>query len=280
MNPKTRHLLDRRALPFLLTVEGATDAGADAGGAGAAPAEPAADAAPAVDATDSDAAAAEPGADGATPKDGDAEDTDEADLLADAKADKPKDGDEAKPEGEKKEGEDGDAAEPEPFNLTAPEGFETIDADALAAASPILRELGVTDDAQAQEVVGKFAPIVQGMVERALTASQESLVTAIAERNAAWAEEARNDPEIGGNPDRFAENMTHAARFRDAMGTEALRKFFKESGVGNHPEMVRMFVKAGKLIGEGTIHRSDTTAPVRPKTFAEKAYGPEFQPKG
>ena len=61
-----------------------------------------------------------------------------------------------KPEGEAaKEGEpaadgEGDKAEgdePQPYaDLTPPEGFEALDADALAAATPLMRKFGVADD--------------------------------------------------------------------------------------------------------------------------------------
>lgn len=198
---------------------------------------------------------------GDAPKEGETEgDADEASLLGKA-------ADDAKPE------------PVEAFTLTPPEGFEAIDTDALEAATPILKELGVTTNEQAQEVIGKMAPIVQGMVERAVAGHEKALADFRVETHAAWAKECLTDEALGGgSEDRLNEHLAHAARFRDSFGSPELTAFLNASGVGNHPELVKLFAKAGSELGEGSFHRSDKSAQPKLEPW-QKAYDPAFQPK-
>jgi len=163
-------------------------------------------------------------------------------------------------------------------SLAPPEGFEALDQAALKDAAPILAALGVDTTEKAQDTINKFAPVIAGMVERATAARQAEFTQQIVETRGRWADEARADPELGGTQDKFAENMTHAARFRDEFGTPELTAVLDETGLGNHPEFIRLFVRGGRAIGEGTFHRS-TTAAVEKKTPGQRAYDPAFSPK-
>jgi hypothetical protein len=64
-----------------------------------------------------------------------------------------------------------------------------------------------------------------------------------------WLEAVRSDAEIGGP--RLAENLGFAAEAIRRLGSPALRDILNESGLGNHPEVVRFFVRAGMALGEG-----------------------------
>lgn len=184
----------------------------------------------------------------------------------------------AKPEGEEPTEE---PAKPDEtaFNVTAPEGFEKLDAEALAASTPLLRELGVTDDAKAQEVINKFAPVVQSMVERAVTGYGEQIAADIAATRAQWAKDAANDPEIGGTPEKFAATQADVARARDVFATPELIKVWDETGIGNHPEFLRMLAKVGRSVGEGAVHTATEGGAKAPRTAEQVMYGDEFQPK-
>lgn len=64
-----------------------------------------------------------------------------------------------------------------------------------------------------------------------------------------WIEAVRRDPEIGGH--RLQENLSYAAETIRRLGTPGLQAALNESGLGNHPEIVRFFVRVGQAIGEG-----------------------------
>lgn len=228
----------------------------------------------------------------AVDKSGSAADALNADKEAPPEGDKPKaeegkPGDDGKPAKDKAEGEkdeSGEAEQPKDNSgdrlnvaeLKAPEGFEALDADAVAKAEPVLRELGL-DTAQAQKVMDLAAVTLRPLVEQALGQEQERFGTLIAETRAGWAKEAKADKEIGGA--NFAQNTALAAKARDQFGTPELKKMFDETGIGNHPELVRFFTRVGKAISEDSFHASNTETPEKPKSDAEVFYGEEYQPK-
>ena len=63
-----------------------------------------------------------------------------------------------------------------------------------------------------------------------------------------WAETAIGEKEFGG--ERLAENLAVAKKALDTFGTPELRTLLNETGLGNHPELIRAFYKAGKAISE------------------------------
>jgi len=67
----------------------------------------------------------------------------------------------------------------------------------------------------------------------------------------AWVEEVKSDTDIGG--DNFQANTELAKRVVSRFGTEAFAKTLNETGLGNHPELVRTFVKIGKAMSEDQL---------------------------
>jgi len=65
-----------------------------------------------------------------------------------------------------------------------------------------------------------------------------------------WLEEVKKDPEIGG--DKFDVTVSKAKRVIDKFGSDKLKAALNESGLGNHPEVVRLFAKIGDLDKEDT----------------------------
>src|SRR5690606_37545583 len=86
-------------------------------------------------------------------------------ILGDAGAEKPvdapaADADADKAEGDGSEGAEGEGEEVTPYTeLAPPEGFEALDTEALAAATPLMRAFGVPDD-KAQDFINQAAPII------------------------------------------------------------------------------------------------------------------------
>ncbi len=163
---------------------------------------------------------------------------------------------------------------PEVYDLKAPEGME-FDTAAFEAAEPVLRELGLSNDA-AQKLVSTYAEkIMPQLAERANAA----ITQRAADQRREWADAFAADAEFGGaNKDR---TVADAARAFDHYGLkkgEGLRQLLDESGLGNHPDLIRFVARVGRDLDEGTFERGDAVS--APKSPEQKLYGTEFQPKG
>jgi hypothetical protein len=213
------------------------------------------------------------GADGAAADDAAAQDvsndggSDEGTVLGgDAE------GSESEAEGSK-EGEgdsEADAPEgpPEAYELTPPEGM-TLDAETLAEADPVFRELGLNND-QANQLVPLAAKFGERIAAQAAEATNQTILNEVTAQRKAWVTEAKADPEIGGA--NWDASVDLSAKALDALGMpkgSPFRTFLSESGLGNHPEMIRAFSKVGALVSEdGDFVRGDSGAAVKPNRLA------------
>lgn len=153
--------------------------------------------------------------------------------AADASADGEQKPTEAKSEADKP------AGAPEKYEFKAPEGVQ-LDAELMGEFEGIARELDLPQD-KAQLVVDKLAPKV---AER-MVAQQAQVVQ---QARTEWADSARADKEFGG--DQLPANLAMAHKAMTTFGTPELRTLLDESGLGNHPEVIRAFYRAGKAISE------------------------------
>lgn len=193
------------------------------GGAAPAPSEPSAPAAdapaPAADPAKPEGDKPQPGTEGDNPQENKPADGDKP-------ADKPDDK-EKKPEGA-----------PEKYEFTAGEGVE-LDSDALKDFEPVARDLNLTNE-QAQKLVDAYPKILAGVQQRQAEAWQK--------QTEGWAETVKADKEIGG--DKLTANLSAAQRALDQFGTPELKEYLNVTGLGNHPDLVKTFVKIGKAMSE------------------------------
>jgi len=137
---------------------------------------------------------------------------------------------------------------PEKYTFTAPEGSD-FDPDVLESFSGAAKEAGITQDA-AQKLIEKMAP--------ALVARQVDQVQAIQKE---WRDASSSDKEFGG--EKLAENLGVARKALDMLDplpngagangvpkSTPLRVMLEETGLGNHPEVIRILFRAGKAISE------------------------------
>lgn len=124
---------------------------------------------------------------------------------------------------------------PETYEFKAAEGQE-FDPKVLAAYSEVAKELNLSQD-DAQKVIDKIAPELAAKQERVL-----------AEARTQWGEQVKADTEIGGA--NVAENIALANKAFNDFGTPELRKLLDETGIGDHPEMIRWAHRVGKAISE------------------------------
>lgn len=123
---------------------------------------------------------------------------------------------------------------PDDYALTMPDGVE-LDSVAADEFKAIAKELKL-DQASAQKVADIGAKMAQRQAE-----SHTKLVET-------WVEQVKADKEFGG--DKLQENLAVAKKALDTFGTPELRDVLNSTGLGNHPEVIRAFYKAGKAISE------------------------------
>ena len=132
---------------------------------------------------------------------------------------------------------DGKAPEAyEKFSL--PEGYE-YDEKLAGDFGGVAKELGLSQD-KAQKLVDHYVQLTQKAIqvhnERSAQISEE------------WKTSAETDNEYGGA--KFAENIAVAKKALESFGTPELTKHLNESGLGNHPEIIRFCWKVGKLLSD------------------------------
>lgn len=145
----------------------------------------------------------------------------------------------AKPEGD--EGKEPQGA-PESYEFQAPEGV-TLDEGVIGAFSDVAKELDMPQ-AQAQLVLDKMLPAMQARHAEKLGSFYED----IGGLPDTWAASSTSDKEFGG--EKLQENLAVAKKARDAFGTAELSTLLNKTGLGNHPEIIRFFFRAGQAISE------------------------------
>lgn len=146
---------------------------------------------------------------------------------------------------------------PETYDLTLPEGM-ALDADLLGEATPVFKEIGLTNEA-----ANKLMPFAAKLLEKSRTSFETQMAEAGAAQRKTWLDEAKAAEDIGGA--KWDATIGVAAKGLDAMGFKAgtpFRALLNDSGLGNHPDMIRAFAKLGELAGEeGDFARADAGAP-------------------
>ncbi|MBS8185774.1 peptidase [Klebsiella pneumoniae] len=130
---------------------------------------------------------------------------------------------------------------PDKYEFQAGEGVE-LDAEALKDFEPVARELNLTNE-QAQKLVDAYPKILAGVQQRQADAWQA--------QTEEWAATVKADKEIGG--DKLTANLGVAQRALDTFGTPELKEYLNGTGLGNHPELVKAFVKVGKAMSEDGV---------------------------
>jgi len=147
-----------------------------------------------------------------------------------------------------------------------------IDKAALDAVTPVAKELGLSN-----EGFSKLANVYATQVLPQVTETVvDNLQKDIAAQHATWASEAielvKTDPIFEGKP--LTEVQQFAAKSIDRFGGEDFRKFLNDTGLGNHPAMMKFAYATGMAIAEDTSFERGSTAPTK-KTVVEKFYGPQ-----
>lgn len=131
---------------------------------------------------------------------------------------------------------------PESYDFRAPEGA-TLDKSAVDAATPIFKELGLTQD-QAQKLVDLYPKITENIVK-----ANNDAYTAMRE---GWVSELKADKEIGGKLDHVAAEIGKLKQQLPAAVRDAFNEAVNFTGAGDHPAVVRALYEISKLVNEGS----------------------------
>lgn len=130
----------------------------------------------------------------------------------------------------------------------------TIDETRLGEFTTIAKDLKLPADA------------AQKIVDLAV-AQQKAAVQAHVEQVKAWGSEVAADKEIG-----KPENQALARKAVEQFGSPALKTLLNETGIGNHPELVRLMYQVGKAISEDKVIVGRGDAPAAPRDPAAVLY--------
>jgi hypothetical protein len=129
------------------------------------------------------------------------------------------------------------AGAPEKYeNFKLPDGV-TIDPDMLTEFTALAKEAKL-DQKNAQRTLDLGTKAMQKFGEKQVQLFNDT--------KAAWLAEAKADKEFGG--DKLAENLAVAKVAMEKFATPKLREFLDQTGLGNHPDMVRAWVNIGKQL--------------------------------
>lgn len=132
-------------------------------------------------------------------------------------------------------------AAPEKYELKVPDG-SALKADRVEKIVAEAKAQGLSQEA------------AQALVQREHEVATETLVAQKSEYDrvsAGWLDESKKDSEIGGTD--FNKNVELASRVVKKFGTEQFQKTLNDTGLGNHPELVRVFTRIGRVLSEDSL---------------------------
>lgn len=137
---------------------------------------------------------------------------------------------------------------PEKYDLKLPDGSQ-LDAKAIEAVSAFAKEKKLTQD-EAQAVLERESATLASYVD----SQKEQL----AQKQKEWVETIKSDKELGG--EGMNKTIEMAKRVVDRYGSDSLKKALNDSGLGNHPELVRFVSRIGKAMSEDQLVLPGTQA--------------------
>lgn len=158
----------------------------------------------------------------------------------------------------------------DPADPGAPEAYElSLSEDSLLEPSAIedlsdyAREKGLSNEA-AQELLTREEDAVHSYQE-----AQENEADAIRD---SWIKESKDDKEVGG--EKFIESAELSNRVLKRFATEEFFDVMKATSFGNHPEVLRLFTRIGKMMSEDQLVLPDSQGGGDiPQTDGERFFG-------
>ena len=120
-----------------------------------------------------------------------------------------------------------------------------------AVVAPAVAAASVVDTAAAAAVLeadkAKAATVEKGIRESVEKEYATTFQAAAKKQADAWVNAAKTDPEYGGA--EFDANLNTAKSVLKSFGDAKFTAFLDSTGLGNHPEMIRVLLKVAKAVG-------------------------------
>ncbi|EMG9341045.1 peptidase [Proteus mirabilis] len=142
-----------------------------------------------------------------------------------------------KPTDKKNDANKSDVGAPEKYEFKAPEEGQELDKGALEVFESIARELNLNNE-QAQKLVDVYGSKIMPAIQKQINDGWQK-------QTEQWAKTVKADEELGSN-----ESIGAAQKALDTYGSDDLKLYLTETGLGNHPEIIRAFAKIGKAMSE------------------------------
>ena len=146
-------------------------------------------------------------------------------------------------------------------NLKLPDG-SLLSAEELAVVKKEAKEQKLS----LEEVNGVFA--VKNDAVKSFVQRQNAV---FAETRAGWRESWKTDPEFGGL--KLNESTELAKRAWDKLADSELKTLANQAGFGDHPAVLRMMARVGRMFAEDTLQRGVVGGQPGPRDAAEVLYG-------
>lgn len=162
---------------------------------------------------------------------------------------KPAEGAPAPKPGEAAKPGEAPAGAPEKYEFAAPEGM-TLEPETTTQFETVARELNLTN-----EQANKLLPLAGELVKRNVAMQQDAQVKQVQK----WLDESKADQEYGG--DKFDTNVATVRGAVARFATPQLKELMDQTGLGNHPEVVRLFYRIGNAIADDKFVAAPPAAP-------------------
>lgn len=157
--------------------------------------------------------------------------------------------------------DDGNATKPQTageYTYEAPEGV-TLDPKFTGELTEFAKREGLTPD-KAREIAGIGVKMQQAWEANLTEKVGQTLQQMGANQRKLWQEQAAADKEFGG--EQFKANQAVVNQALDQLGTPELKEFLDASGLGDHPEVVRLLYRVGtKLKDDSFVTGGEPTGP-------------------
>jgi hypothetical protein len=150
------------------------------------------------------------------------------------------------------------------YDLKIPEG-SLIDPAQVEKIASFAKERGLSS-AHAQELLDRENEALSSFAQRQQEAYKQT--------QNGWITTIQNDKELGGA--MMKENMELSKRVIDKYGSESLKQELISTGLGNHPELVRVFARIGREMSDDKLVIAGSHNSTK-KSMEEIFYGPNNQ---
>ena len=134
-------------------------------------------------------------------------------------------------------------SKPSEIELKLPEGSR-LNPEVLDQIKSYAKDKNLSSEI-AQEILMREHKAIEDLYESSKNNHEQTI--------AKWAETAKLDPEYGG--ENFGQSVEIAKRALEKFATPQLIEEINATGYGNHPEVIRLFTRIGKLLANDKMEQ-------------------------